>query len=290
MNHQRQGITQKHTANRRSCRRSRRIRGCALLLLLLLFTGCNPQATDHDALHPGDTQPDGTQSAADGQQPNPPTANEPPTEPTDTPDASTIPGNPTPPKSEHRTADDGDLFVLVNKTYTVSADYTPIDMVDVDGALSTNQNLKLKKDAYNAYLAMLEAAEADGINFCICSAYRDYATQKSIYETGVANYGEDYAGQLYAKPGKSEHHTGYAIDLTSASMHWGLSQDFADLPEGKWVSTHCAEYGFILRYLKGKEDITGYMYEPWHIRYVGKDVARYITDHDLTFEEYLGVA
>ena len=188
------------------------------------------------------------------------------------------------------TADDGNLLVLVNKEYTISRDYYPTDMVDIDGSLSTNQNLKVKREAYDAYLAMLKDAQAEGLNFCICSAYRGFEVQESLYYNSLASNGKEYTDKMFAYPGRSEHHTGYAIDVTSASMNWGLSQDYADYPDGAWIAEHCDEYGFIIRYPKGKEDITGYMYEPWHIRYVGVEIAKEITEAGITFEEYLGVA
>ena len=188
------------------------------------------------------------------------------------------------------TKDDGNLLVLVNKEYTISRDYYPIDMVDVDGSLSTNQNLKVKREAYDAYLTMLKDAQAEGLNFCICSAYRGFEVQESLYYNSLASNGKEYTDKMFAYPGRSEHHTGYAIDVTSASMNWGLSQDYADYPDGAWIAEHCDEYGFIIRYPKGKEDITGYMYEPWHIRYVGVEIAKEITEAGITLEEYLGVA
>ncbi len=187
-------------------------------------------------------------------------------------------------------SDDGNLLVLVNKEYTVGRDYYPTDMVDIDGSLSTNQNLKVKREAYDAYLEMLADAKAEGLNFCICSAYRGFSVQESLYYNSLASNGKEYTDKMFAYPGRSEHHTGYAIDITSASMNWGLSQNYADYPDGAWIAEHCDEYGFIIRYPKGKEDITGYMYEPWHIRYVGLDVAKEITEAGITFEEYMGVA
>ena len=90
-----------------------------------------------------------------------------------------------------------------------------------------------------------------------------------------------------AYPGRSEHHTGLSIDITSKSMGWNLSQDFADYEDGKWLNTHCQDYGFIVRYPKNKTDVTGYAYEPWHFRYVGEEVAKYIMENNLTLEEYL---
>ena len=210
-----------------------------------------------------------------------------------TPEETTEPGSPDEnykPSEEIRTEDDGNVLVLVNKKYTVSKNYYPKDMVEIDGSLSTNQNLMVKREAYDAYLKMLKAAQAEGLNFSICSAYRSYALQESLYNNSLAANGKEYTETMFAYPGKSEHHTGYAIDITSASMNWGLSQDFADYPDGAWITEHCSEYGFILRYPKGKEDITGYIYEPWHIRYVGVEIAQYITKHQLTLEEYLNAA
>ncbi|MGN0714621.1 MAG: M15 family metallopeptidase [Anaerovoracaceae bacterium] len=195
-----------------------------------------------------------------------------------------------PASTDVRTEDDGNLMVLVNKQYAVSRDYYPTDMVDIDGSLSTNQNLKVKREAYDAYLSMLADAKKEGLNFAICSAYRSYALQESLYNNSLAANGKEYTEKMFAYPGQSEHHTGYAIDVTSASMNWGLSQNYTDYPDGAWITAHCSEYGFIIRYPKGKEDITGYMYEPWHIRYVGVDAAKEITKQGITLEEYLGVA
>ena len=184
--------------------------------------------------------------------------------------------------------DDGDDLVLVNKLHAVSSDYKPTDMVDVDGALSTNQGLKLKKEAYVAYKKMLAAAQKDEISFSICSTYRSYELQNTLYNNSLKNRGEKTTNLRSAYPGRSEHHTGLAIDVTSQSMGWGLSQDFINYPEGKWINEHCAEYGFIVRYPKGKTDITGYAYEPWHIRYVGTEAAKEIMEKGITLEEYLG--
>lgn len=189
-----------------------------------------------------------------------------------------------------RTKDDGDLLVLVNKQYAVSADYYPSDMVAVDGSLSTNQGLYFKREAYEAYLKMLKAAESEGISFKICSTYRSYSTQDAIYHNYVNNYGTEYTNTISAYPGRSEHHTGWAVDVTSKSMGYDLKQNFIEYPEGIWINEHCSEYGFIIRYPKDKTDITGYAYEPWHLRYVGVEAAREITSQGLTLEEYLGKA
>lgn len=183
--------------------------------------------------------------------------------------------------------DNGDVLVLVNKLHAVSKNYVPTDMVAINGNYTTNQGLEMKADAYKAFKKMRKAAKADGIRFKICSAYRTYSTQKWLYNNYLNTMGKELRDIRSAYPGRSEHHTGYAIDLVTKSTGWTLTQDFAKTSEGKWVNKHCAEYGFIIRYPKNKTDITGYDYEPWHLRYVGVDVAKEITEQGITLEEYL---
>ena len=187
-----------------------------------------------------------------------------------------------------RTYDDGNTLLLVNKYYTVSRDYYPSDMVSVDGTLSTNQGLYLKRAAYEAYLQMLRDAQNQGLDFLICSAYRSYELQKSLYNNSLSQNGEKFTNTRSAYPGRREHHTGLAIDITSESMGYGLSQNFINYPEGLWLNNNCSKYGFIIRYPKGKTHITGYDYEPWHLRYVGTEAASEITAKGITLEEYLG--
>ena len=193
-----------------------------------------------------------------------------------------------PPVLDTLSKDDGDLLVLVNKLHAVSKNYRPDDMVSIDGKYTTNQGLEMKSEAYDAYLKMRKAARKEEIYFKICSAYRTYGTQEYLYNSYLGSMGEKLRNIRSAYPGRSEHHTGYAIDITSKSMGWSLSQAFADYPEGEWINEHCSEYGFIIRYPKGKTDITGYDYEPWHLRYVGTEVAAEITEQGITLEEYLG--
>ncbi len=183
--------------------------------------------------------------------------------------------------------DNGDVLVLVNKLHAVSKYYEPTDMVAINGNFTTNQGLEMKEDAYKAFKKMRKAARADGIYFKICSAYRTYETQKWLYKNYLNTMGKELRDIRSAAPGRSEHHTGYAIDLVTKSTGWTLTQDFAKTDEGKWIKKNCAKYGYIIRYPKGKTDITGYDYEPWHLRYVGVDVAKEITKQDITLEEYL---
>ena len=161
----------------------------------------------------------------------------------------------------------------------------------VDDVLVANKNISLPKDydpgmlpeTAEAFQNLRTAAEAEGLNIYEGSGYRNYQYQIYCYNSLVENYGEEYADRISAKPGHSEHQTGYTVDCNS------INQEFIDTPEGQWLDQHCYEFGFIIRYPKGKEDITGYDYECWHIRYVGVQMAWEIHELGLTLEEYLDV-
>ena len=161
-----------------------------------------------------------------------------------------------------------DGVLVANKTYSLPASYCP-------GYLTS--------ECDQAYDQLKAAAAKAGYSLYISSGFRDYYTQDAIYNRYVANDGKANADRYSARPGYSEHQTGLAIDLN------GVSDYFGETETGKWVAAHCHEYGFILRYPKGKEAQTGYMYEPWHIRYVGKTVAANIAASGLCLEEYYGI-
>lgn len=139
-----------------------------------------------------------------------------------------------------------------------------------------------------AFEEMRLAAKQEGITLTIISFYRSYDYQTQLYTNYVKRDGQTAADRYSARPGHSEHQSGLAIDIGDAKDEemW-FSQAFGNTEAGKWLSTHASSFGFILRYLKGKEEITGYMYEPWHFRYVGVAVAEEITSQGLTLEEYL---
>lgn len=261
--------------------------------------------TDDDPLVEGEQPPvEGEDGEADGEdseeEPLPPESTDTPTVETivwpgelnDDPDAPSK-GDDTstrgiPEVIETRVADDGDLLVLVNKYYTVSMDYEPTDLVTIDNKYGTYTDMEMKSVAYEAYKKLYDDAKAEGFDLKLCSTMRSYNTQKTLFNNSLANRGRETTNVRSAYPGRSEHHTGLAIDVTSASMGWGLTQDFINYADGQWINDHCHEYGFIVRYPQGKTDITGYAYEPWHLRYVGIDVATYIMANNLTLEEYLG--
>ena len=159
-------------------------------------------------------------------------------------------------------------ILIANKTY----------------GLPENYGSGLDADALQAFNEMQAGAWNDGINLFIVSGYRSYWTQDQLYRSYTWSYGQEETDRFSARAGHSEHQTGLAMDLNSAN------RSFVGTPEARWIAAHCAEYGFIIRYPDGKENITGFMYEPWHVRYVGKDLARSITDSGLCLEEYLGIS
>ena len=178
----------------------------------------------------------------------------------------------------------GSLF-LVNREYTLTSGYVPDDLVMPDVRCVT-ENVLLREEAAHALEEMCMAAERDGIILCALSGYRSYKTQAAVHDRKVRAVGKKKALRVSAPPGASEHQLGLAMDLCTVDDH-GLTERFASTPEGLWVAEHAAEYGFIIRYKKEWEDITGYMYEPWHIRYVGRLHAMTITEMDIPLEIYV---
>ena len=160
--------------------------------------------------------------------------------------------------------------VFVNKKIDLPKDYAP-----GENATARNQLNKLIQDARNQDLDLV-----------FRSGYRSYESQEQLYKDYVARDGEEAANQYSATPGNSEHQTGLAFDVGSDTATDDFRSSFGDTDEGKWMEKHAHEYGFIIRYLEGKEDITGYQYEPWHLRYVGKDLAQKIHQKNVTLEEY----
>ncbi|HKK95269.1 MAG TPA: M15 family metallopeptidase [Anaerovoracaceae bacterium] len=181
---------------------------------------------------------------------------------------------------------DDPYLILINKENALPSNYVPDSLMPIDGNLSSNQGISADARTLQAYLDMREAALEEDVHMVICSAYRSYGLQEVIYNRYLSSRGEEWTKEHSAYPGTSEHQTGLAIDITSAEMGYGLDVSFEDTKEGIWLREHCAEYGFIIRYLEGKKDITGYTYEPWHIRYVGKEYSEYIMNEGLTLEEF----
>lgn len=181
------------------------------------------------------------------------------------------------------------LLVLVNKNRNMPADYIPENMVipNVNFSFEGDSPKKyLREEAASALEELFQAAKNEELDLLATSGYRSYQTQKNIFEHKAGAMGEKAANMLSAYPGQSEHQTGLAMDVTCSQASFSLSESFGELKEGLWVKENAHKYGFIIRYPKGKEDITGYSYEPWHLRFVGKEPANYIYSNDLTLEEY----
>ncbi len=184
---------------------------------------------------------------------------------------------------------DDSITVLVNKFNSLSDSYTPEDLVTVSvpTVLENPEVNQLRQEASNALTKMFAKAEEEGHFLFARSGFRSYDTQIHLFDSYAERHGEEEANKYSAKPGYSEHQTGLVMDITSESVQFELTEHFGETPEGIWVKENAHKFGFIIRYPKNKEDITGYIYEPWHLRYLGKEVATLLYKEDLTFEEFL---
>lgn len=177
--------------------------------------------------------------------------------------------------------------LLVNKTNGLSKDFIPEELVDTKSEYK--EGILINEEVLNAFRKLQNDAKLFNYSFDIESGYRSYDYQEKIYNELVKEKGFNYALRSVAKPGRSEHQTGLAIDICIYKEgKCYIENDIEDFPETKWLHSNCHKYGFILRYPKDKEEITEYMYEPWHLRYVG-DIAPYIYNNDLTLEEYYDI-
>ncbi|NGQ94954.1 M15 family metallopeptidase [Brevibacillus sp. SYP-B805] len=187
-------------------------------------------------------------------------------------------------------ADPDSITVLLNKHFALPKDYRPQDLIyPAVPFLDPKKNEKhlMRKEAAQALEKLFAAAKKDGITLMGVSAFRSYTTQEVLFNYYVKQDGEEKARTYSAVPGTSEHQTGLAIDVSGTDRKCAAADCFAGTKEAKWLEQHAAEYGFIIRYPLGKEAITGYQYEPWHIRYVGKKIAEEIMGQKITLEEYL---
>ena len=161
-----------------------------------------------------------------------------------------------------------DGILIVNKTYSLPEDYNPGDLTE---------------DTQKAFDEMQEAAAEEGIKLWVQSGFRTYDRQEELYNRYANEHGADYAEEYSARPGYSEHQTGLSFDVNEAGTN------FEETKEGVWIDEHAHEYGFIIRFPEGKKDFTGYEFEPWHLRYVGKELAGHLRDSGECLEEYPGI-
>lgn len=186
-----------------------------------------------------------------------------------------------------------DQLALVNKEHALPEDYIPEDLVIPDVPFPFTEELpkmQMREIAAEALEEMFQAADEAGLDLYAQSGYRSFERQDVIFTMNAEKDGEEEANQYSARPGESEHQTGLTMDVTSPDVNYELVEEFGETDEGKWVEENAASYGFIIRYPKGKEDITQYQYEPWHLRYVGKKAAEKMMSEGMTLEEYLGAA
>ena len=191
-----------------------------------------------------------------------------------------------------------DLIYMVNKSMFLDEDFTPKNLVKMKsikldkegnntngGVRQVDGTWQLRKECAEALVELCDAARAEGHELYLKSGYRSYYKQAVMYENRIKKYG--YDDGWVTKPGASDHQTGLGCDVVPKS--WtdrGMNEDMAREPETQWMAENCAQFGFILRYPKDKEAITEINYEPWHLRYVGVEVATYIMDNGLCLEEF----
>jgi D-alanyl-D-alanine carboxypeptidase len=176
-----------------------------------------------------------------------------------------------------------DNLILVNKYNSLDKDFQFDDIVDVSIQHCYGEQ-SIRKEVYDKFKEMFNAAKQENLTIIINSSYRTYEYQENLWNRYASNNGDEWADSYAARAGHSEHQTGLSVDLTT----YGVVEqgDFEETDEFKWLSENAYKYGFILRYPKDKENITGYSYESWHFRYVGESVAKEIYEKGITFDEY----
>ncbi|WP_010651848.1 D-alanyl-D-alanine carboxypeptidase family protein [Oceanobacillus massiliensis] len=183
-----------------------------------------------------------------------------------------------------------DQIALINKEHALPADYIPEDLVIPDVPFPFAEDLpkkQMREAAAKSLEQLFNKADEAGLELYAQSGYRSYERQDAIFASNVLKHGEEEANTFSARPGESEHQSGLTMDITSPNVNFDLITEFGETEEGKWIQENAAEFGFIIRFPEGKEEITKYQYEPWHLRFVGKKAAKEIMSQGITLEEYL---
>ncbi len=188
-------------------------------------------------------------------------------------------------------SDVASVTVLVNKQNHLPSDYIPPDLVEPDIPFTFDEKAEkrlLRQEASSHLEELFTAAKENGFILYGVSGYRSYETQKNLFQYFVRRDGsEEKANQISARPGESEHQSGLTMDVTSKSVNFGLVKSFGETKEYAWLKDNAHLFGYIVRYPQGKEHITEYTYEPWHLRYVGQELALNLYESDMPYEEYL---
>lgn len=242
------------------------LQACGAGSMMSVLASCGIQTQSTTAQPSATTTPTIAPSAAPTAEPTPEPTAEPTPEPTAEPTPEPTPTGPVIEEIDGVTYVDG--ILIVNKTYALPNTYGP-------GGLTA--------ETQAAFDAMAQVASAQGLTLYISSAFRSYDYQEQLYNKYVARDGQELADTYSARAGHSEHQTGLAFDLNT------ISDSFAYTAEGQWAAQNAQEYGFIVRYPSDKTDITGYKYEPWHLRFLGQEIATSVYESGLCLEEYLGI-
>lgn len=180
----------------------------------------------------------------------------------------------------------GSLDMLVNKTYYLDSSFRPENLETLSRVYAADDK-QLTREAARAFEEFADAGRNVGVTFYVTSSYRPYSTQEELHSSYTQSYGEEWADERSARAGFSEHQTGLTVDI--AATNEDDKEDYEDTLAYQWTSTNCQDYGWILRYPEGKDQITGYIFESWHYRYLGKDLAKAVVNSGLTYEEFYGL-
>lgn len=181
-----------------------------------------------------------------------------------------------------------DIAILVNKNNSLEPGYKPADLVVPDVRLYCPRDTErshMREVAARALEEMFKAAENNGMELYLVSAFRSSAYQEGLFNNSLIRKGKEHTEKYIAKPNHSEHQTGLVADISTKGMNFELEPPFKETLEGHWLAENAYKYGFILRYQEGRESETGYSFEPWHFRYVGKKLSEYIHKNDLILED-----
>ena len=185
------------------------------------------------------------------------------------------------------------LTVLVNRAFLLPEDYIPAGLVRLNIDFDTtveSEKCYLRSEAATQMEKLVADAAKRHIEITGVSGYRSYVRQEAVFEESARLNGKEHADKYCALPGSSEHQTGLAMDVSTPDIGNALEESFASTKAGRWIDKNCYKYGFVVRYPKGKSKITGYKYEPWHLRYVGINKAKYLYENHLTLEEMYNVS
>lgn len=250
----------------------------SVLILSISVTGCQP-ASSVDAVESVSEQvAPGAPAVA-----TPPASTPPPVMEPEPEEVSTFD------KSTHSLDDASSLWVVVNKTRPFSPiDYAPDDLVVPH--VASNYSPLVRQIAAEALEEMFAEATSSGLSPVLNSSYRSYSLQQRVKRESLERYGATVSDARSARPGHSEHQTGLVVDITTPGGACTLNECFAETPEGLWLAENSWKYGFVLRYLEDASDTTGYIYEPWHFRFVGTELATEIWNQGYpTLEEFFGL-